>query len=55
MSNGDFRQSGMRPMIDRVKGCRHCQTSGGLKKMRDAISRLKNRIQDMWSGRKKDH
>lgn len=49
----DWRQSGMRPMIDRVKGCRHCPTSRGIKKMKDTISRVKNRLQELWAGRKK--
>jgi len=49
----DWRQSGMRPLIDRKKGCRHCMTSSGVKKMQDTISRVKERLQDLWSGRKK--
>jgi hypothetical protein len=51
--NGDWRQSGMRPLIDRVKGCRHCPTSRAIKKMQDTVSRVKKRLQELWSGRKK--
>lgn len=49
----DWRQSGMRPLIDRKKGCRYCTTSSGLKKMKDTITKVKQRLLDVWSRRKK--
>jgi len=49
----DWRQSGMRPLIDRKRGCRYCPTSNIIKKMRDTMSRVKQHFQEMWSGRKK--
>ncbi|MFA5998628.1 MAG: hypothetical protein WC747_01245 [Candidatus Babeliales bacterium] len=49
----DWRQGHMRPMIDRVKGCRHCMTSRGIKKMKDVISRVRNHFTDLWTGRNK--
>jgi len=50
----DWRQSGIRPLIDRKKGCRHCPTSSGIKKMQDTIERVKHRLQNIWSNRKKN-
>lgn len=49
----DWRQSGMRPLIDRQQGCRHCPTSRAIKKMKDVITRVKNRLQELWTRRKK--
>ena len=49
----DWRNSGVRPLIDRKTGCRRCPTSRAIKKMQDAIARVKNRLQELWSGRKK--
>lgn len=51
----DWRQSGMRPFIDRRRGCRYCLTSSGLKKMHDTESRVSQKQQDLWSSRKKRH
>ncbi|MBP9764730.1 hypothetical protein KBD08_00150 [Candidatus Babeliales bacterium] len=45
----DWRQSGMRPLIDRKRGCRHCPTSGTMKKIHDTMSRVKKHFQDLWS------
>ncbi len=50
----DWRQSGMRPLIDRQQGCRHCPTSRAIKKMKDVIVRVKNKLQELWLRRKKD-
>lgn len=49
----DWRQSGMRPLIDRKKGCRHCPTSSVVKKMHDTMTRMQERLQELWSKRKK--
>lgn len=49
----DWRQSGMRPLIDRKRGCRYCPTSSIVKKIQDTISRVKNRFQSLWTKRKK--
>ena len=48
----DWRQGNMRPLIDRQEGCRHCPTSRAIKKMKDTISRVKNRLQELWLRRK---
>lgn len=48
----DWRQSGMRPMIDRVRGCRHCPTSSTVKKIHDTVSRVTQRLRDLWQRRK---
>ncbi len=50
----DWRQSGMRPLIDRQTGCRHCPTSRVIKKMKDTIARVKNKLQELWLRRKKN-
>ena len=50
----DWRQSGMRPLIDRKKGCRYCPTSSVVKKMKDTISRVKEHFAKLWSERKKN-
>lgn len=49
----DLFAIGARPMVDRVKGCKHCQTSSGTKKMRDVASRVKNYFLNLWSRRNK--
>lgn len=53
VSMSDWRQSGMRPLIDRKRGCRYCPTSGVVKKIHDTISRVKKHFQTLWSNRKK--
>lgn len=50
----DWRQSGMRPLIDRKRGCRYCPTSSVVKKMKDTISRVKEHFTKLWSERKKN-
>lgn len=50
----DWRQSGMRPFLDRRRECRYCPTSSGVKKIRDTISRVKQHFQEIWAGRKKN-
>ncbi|MCX5923802.1 MAG: hypothetical protein NTZ68_00030 [Candidatus Dependentiae bacterium] len=49
----DLGANGMRPMADRIKGCRHCMTSRGIKKMKDTISRVRNHFSNLWSRRNK--
>tara|TARA_Y100000588_G_C14256262_1_gene925602 strand:- start:1304 stop:1468 length:165 start_codon:yes stop_codon:yes gene_type:complete len=50
----DWRNSGVRPLIDRKEGCRHCMTSRGLKKIKDVVSRTANKLRELWQGRKKE-
>jgi len=49
----DWKQSSVRQLNDRNRVCRYCKTSSGQKKMNDTITRVRQRLQDVWSGRKK--
>lgn len=49
----DWRNSGVRPLIDRKEGCRRCLTSRGIKKIKDAVSRTAEKLRELWKGRKK--
>lgn len=49
----DLSANGMRPMRDRVRSCRYCMTSRGMKKMRDVASRVRNHFSNLWAGRNK--
>ncbi len=50
----DWRNSGVRQLIDQKEGCKRCSTSRGLKKIKDAVSRTANRLKELWSKRKKE-
>ncbi len=47
------RMCGVRKQINRMAECKYCPTSRVIKKMKDSISRVKNKLQDLWSKRKK--
>ena len=49
----DWRNSGVRNLIDQKEGCRHCLTSRGLKKIKDAVSKTKERFVELWNKRMK--
>ena len=49
----DIGNPGMRPMQDRVRGCRHCLTSSGIKKMRDVVTKVKKHFINLWIKRSK--
>lgn len=49
----DSRMHGVRKQMNRRKECKYCTTSSGLKKINDTITRVKQRLQEVWSGRKK--
>ena len=53
----DWRNSGVRPFIDRKDGCRRCSTSGGLHKIKEAVWRTARRLRDAWNRRlkRRDH
>lgn len=50
----DWRNSGVRQMIDRQEGCKRCATSRGLKKIKDAVSRTAERLKNLWNRRQDD-
>lgn len=48
----DWRNSGVRQMIDHKEGCRRCLTSRGIKKIKDAVSRTASKLKELWNRRK---
>ena len=50
----DCRQCGFIRQRNQDQSCRHCPTSRAVKKMKDTITRVKNRLQELWLRRKKN-
>jgi hypothetical protein len=49
----DCRSCGFIKQRNRDYGCKHCPTSRVIKKMKDTVTRVKKRFQDLWTSRKK--
>lgn len=49
----ECRLCGVVKQRNRMQSCRYCPTSRAIKKMKDTVSRVKNRLQELWTRRKK--
>lgn len=41
------------PFLSRDGGCRRCETSSAMKKIKDVVSRAKDKFTKLWSRKKK--
>ena len=42
------------PFLKRDGGCRHCGTSGSMKKLKDVMSKAADKFRNLWGRRKRE-